>query len=167
MGYGEVQDTLEQTFGATECQSENVEVQWNIDNKCVLDTMSDLDGKVDRKARKPWITQEMMSEMNEQRMWKNVNNEEGTKNLTRMWNELTRAIHKATKEYLEGTCDIMKLPRTGCYDLMYTKMKELGWNENDGIQNTGTEDPQGNIQGVTGGTDQTSGVCSLGQTIPI
>ena len=25
----------------------------------------------------------------------------------------------------------------------------------------------GNIQGVTGGTDQTSGECSLGQTIPI
>jgi hypothetical protein len=24
-----------------------------------------------------------------------------------------------------------------------------------------------NIQGVTGGTDQTSGECSLGQTIPI
>jgi hypothetical protein len=102
MGYGEVQDTLEQTLGATECQSENVEVQWNIDKKCVLDTMSDLDGKVDRKARKPRITQEI-SKMDEQRAWKNVNNEEGTKNLTRMGNELKRAIHKAMKEYLEST----------------------------------------------------------------
>jgi hypothetical protein len=76
MGYGEVQDTLEQTLGATECQSENVEVQRNIDKKCVLDTMSDLDGKVYRKARKPWITQKMMSKMDEQRTWKNINNEE-------------------------------------------------------------------------------------------
>jgi hypothetical protein len=41
MGYGEVQDTLKQTLGATECQSENVEVQWNIDKKCLLETMSD------------------------------------------------------------------------------------------------------------------------------
>ena len=32
-----------------------------------------------------------------------------------------------------------------------------------------TRGPSGksNIQGVTGGTDQTSGECSLGQTIPI
>ena len=45
MGYGQVQDTLEQILGAAECQSENVEVQWNIDKECVLDTMSDLVGK--------------------------------------------------------------------------------------------------------------------------
>jgi hypothetical protein len=146
MGYGEVQDTVEHTLGATECQSENVEVQWNIYKKCVLDTMSDLDGKVDRKARKPWIIQEMMSKMDEQRTWMNVNKEEGKKNLTRMGNELKSAKHKAMKEYFESTCDIMELPRTGCYDLIYTKMKELDWNENHGIQNICTEDPQGNIQ---------------------
>jgi len=108
--------------------------------------MSDLNGKIDRKARKPWITQEMMSKMDEQRTWKNANNEEGTKNLKRMGNELKSAKHKAMKEYLESTRDIMELPRTGCYDVMYTKMKELDWNENHGIQNICTEDPQGNIQ---------------------
>jgi len=121
-----------------------VEEQWNIDKKCVLDTMSDLDGKVERKARKPWITQEMMSKTDE-RMWEDVNNEEGMKNLTRMGNGLKRAIHKAMREYLESTCDIMELPRTGRYDLMYTKTKELGRNENIWIQNIGIEDPQSNI----------------------
>jgi hypothetical protein len=30
MGCGELQDTLEQKLSAAECQSENVEVQWNI-----------------------------------------------------------------------------------------------------------------------------------------
>jgi uncharacterized protein YaaW (UPF0174 family) len=105
-----------------------VEVQKNIDKKCVLDTMRNLDGKVDRKARKSRIPQEMMSKMDEQRTWKNVNNEEGLKNLIRMGNELKRATQKAMKKYLESTCDIMELPRTGCYDLMYTKMKELDWN---------------------------------------
>jgi len=34
----------------------NVKVQWNNIKKCVLDTTSDLIGKVDRKAKKPWIT---------------------------------------------------------------------------------------------------------------
>jgi hypothetical protein len=37
-----------------------VEVQWNNITKCVLDTTSDLIGKVDSKVRKPWITQEMI-----------------------------------------------------------------------------------------------------------
>jgi hypothetical protein len=37
---------------------QNVEVQWNNIKKCVLDTMSDLIGKVDSKVRKPWIIQD-------------------------------------------------------------------------------------------------------------
>jgi hypothetical protein len=41
--------------------------------------MSDLVGKVERRARKPWITQEMISKMDERRKWTNVNNEEGRK----------------------------------------------------------------------------------------
>jgi hypothetical protein len=44
--------------------------------KYVLDTVSDLVGKVERRARKPRITQEMISKMDERRKWKNVNNEE-------------------------------------------------------------------------------------------
>jgi hypothetical protein len=33
--------------------------------KYVLDTMSDLVGKAKRRATKPWITQEMIKEMDE------------------------------------------------------------------------------------------------------
>jgi hypothetical protein len=43
---------------------------WNCSgtiSRNVLDTMSDLVGKVERRARKPWITQEMISKMDEQR----------------------------------------------------------------------------------------------------
>jgi hypothetical protein len=36
----------------------------------VLDTISDLVGKVEKRARKPWITQEMISKMDERRKWK-------------------------------------------------------------------------------------------------
>ena len=38
----------------------------------------------------------------------------------------------------------MEFQRTGQYDLMYMKTKELGWKENQVIQNTGIEDSQGN-----------------------
>ena len=74
-----MQDTLEEKFGLTECQRENAEVQWNNIKKCVLHTISDLVGKVEKRARKPWITQEMISKMDEQRKWKNFNTEEDRK----------------------------------------------------------------------------------------
>jgi hypothetical protein len=63
-----------------------------------LDTMRGLVGKVERRARKPWITQEMISKMDERRKWKNVNNEEGRKKYRRLRNELKRATDNAKKE---------------------------------------------------------------------
>jgi hypothetical protein len=86
-----VQGSLEEKLGAIRRESGNVEVQWNNINKCVLDTMSDLVGKVKRRARKPWITQEMISKMDERRKWKNGNNKEGRRNYRRLRNELKRA----------------------------------------------------------------------------
>ena len=47
-----MQDTCEEKYGVMECKSESVEVQWNSIKKCVLDTMSDLIRKVDRKSKK-------------------------------------------------------------------------------------------------------------------
>jgi hypothetical protein len=62
------------------CESGNMEVQCNNIKECALDTISDLVGKVEKRARKPWITQEMMSKMDERRKWKNVNAEDDRKN---------------------------------------------------------------------------------------
>jgi uncharacterized membrane-anchored protein len=108
--------------------------------------MSGLVGKVERRARKPWITQEMITKMDERRKWKNVNNEEGRKNYRRLKIELKRATDNAKKEYLESICDeTIEFQGRGRYDLMYLTTKELDWKENHGIQNIGIEDPQGNI----------------------
>jgi len=46
----------------------------------VLNTTSDLVGKIEKRARKLWTTQEMISEMDERRTWKNVNTEESREN---------------------------------------------------------------------------------------
>ena len=108
-------------------------------------TISDLVGKVEKRARKPWITQEMISKMGKRRKLKNVNNEEGRRNYRRLKNELERATETAKKEYHENICnEIIEFQRTGRYDLMYMKTKELGWNETQGIQSIGIEDCQGN-----------------------
>ena len=140
-----VEDTLEEKLSAIGCDSGNVEVQWNYVKECVLDTISDLVGKVVKRARKPWITQEMISKMDDRRKWKNVNTEEGRKNYRRLRNTLKGARDKAKKEYLENIRnEIMEFQRTGHYDFMYMKTKELGWKETEGIQNIGIEDSQGN-----------------------
>ena len=111
----------------------------------MLDTVSDLVGKVEKRARKPCITQEMISKMVERRKWKNCNNEEGRKNYRRLRNELKRTTETAKKEYLENICnEIIEFQRTGRYDLMHMKTKELGWNETLGIQSIGIEDSLGN-----------------------
>ena len=111
----------------------------------MLDTICDLVGKVEKRARKPWITQEMISKMDERRKWKNVNTEEGRGNYRRVRNELKRATEKAKKEYFENACtEIMEFHRISRYDLIYMKTKELGWKETQGIQNIGIEDSQGN-----------------------
>jgi len=140
-----VQDTLEEKLGAIGSDSGNIEVQWNNIKECVLDIISDLVGKIEKRARKPRITQEMISKMDERRKWKNANTEEGRKNYMRLRNKLKMATDNAKKEYLENKCnEIMEFQRTGCYDLMYMKTKELGWKETQGIQNIGIEDSQQN-----------------------
>jgi hypothetical protein len=83
----------------------------------VLDNISDLVGKIDRKARKPWIIQEMIKKMGELRKWKSVSNEERRKYYRKLRNELKRAIDKAKKGYLEKKYDdVMGFQRTGSYD---------------------------------------------------
>jgi hypothetical protein len=66
---------LEEKLDQTERESGNVEVLCKNTKKRVLANRSDLVGKVERRARKQWIAQEMISEMEKRRKWKNVNNE--------------------------------------------------------------------------------------------
>jgi hypothetical protein len=88
----------------------------------------------------------MISKMDEPRKWKSVNTEEGRKNYRRLNNELRRATDKAKLEYLESKYDeITELQRTGWYDLMYRKAKELYQKESNGIRTVGIEDSQGNM----------------------
>ena len=97
-----VQDILEEKLGAVGCESVNVEVQWNNIKERVLDTISDLFGRVEKRARKQRITKELISKMDERGKWKNVNAEEGRKNYRRLRNELKRATDNPKNEHLEN-----------------------------------------------------------------
>jgi hypothetical protein len=101
--------------------------------------------EVEKRGRKPWITQEMIGTMDERRKWKNVNTEEFRKNYRRLRNELKRATENSKKEYIEYTFnEIMEFHRTGSYDLIYMKKKVLGCKETQVIQNIFIEGSHGN-----------------------
>jgi retron-type reverse transcriptase len=52
--------------------------------------------------------------------------------------QLKTAIHKDKNKYLEIIFDeIIEFQRTGCYDLVYMKTKELGSKENNESQSIG------------------------------
>jgi hypothetical protein len=76
-----------------------MEMLWSNIRKCMLVTVSDSTGKVERTAGKPRITGEIIGKIDELGKWKNVNNEEG-KNYKRLKNEPNRTTEKAKKEYL-------------------------------------------------------------------
>jgi len=57
---------------------------------------------------------------------------------------LKRATEMAKKEYLENICnESIEFQRTGRYDLMYMKTKELGWNETKGFKVLASKTPRG------------------------
>jgi hypothetical protein len=102
--------------------------------------------KVKRRTKKPWITQVMISNMDEQRKWKNVNNKEGRKNYRTLRNELRIATEKGKKEYCERICDkIIEFKRRGHHDLMYVKTKELGWKDKQVFKPLALKTLQGNV----------------------
>lgn len=105
----------------------------------MLNTVRDLVGKVETRANKPWITQEMFSKIYERMKQKNVNNEDGRKHSRKLRNEF-QSPDKAKTKYLARISDeTIEFPRAGCYDLMYMMTKKLSIKKNPGIRNTGTE----------------------------
>ena len=95
-----MQDDVEEKLGAVGCDSGNVEEQWSYIKGCVADTVSELVGKFEKRARKAWITQEIISKMAERRKWKNVSTEEDRKNYRRLRKELERATNNTKKNIL-------------------------------------------------------------------
>jgi hypothetical protein len=67
-----------------------------------VELLEDYTDCVEKRAREPWITQEMISKIDKRRKRKNVNTEEGTRNYRRLRNELERATEKI-KVYIVRT----------------------------------------------------------------
>ena len=71
-----------------------VEVQRNNINTFVLGTVTDLVGKVEKRPRKPWITQQIINKMDGQRKWQNAVREVERKNYRNLRNILKGTTEK-------------------------------------------------------------------------
>jgi len=59
---------------------------------------------------------------------------------------IEKSYWQTKKKYLESLYyNILAFQRARHYDLMCTKTRTLGWNENYGIQESGIEDSKGKI----------------------
>lgn len=77
-------------------------------------------------AKKPWVTEEMLTLMDERRKWKNVNSEEGKRKYRELNNKLRRCTDRAREDWFKGQCEEMEdLDRQGKYGLVYDRVKSL------------------------------------------
>ena len=75
------------------------------------------------RTRKPWITEEMRTKMNERWDSKRQNNEEGNKRYRQLTNELRRETDKAKEEWWDRECaELEELEAKGRTDLLYAKV---------------------------------------------
>jgi hypothetical protein len=70
-----------------------------------------------------WITSEMTMKMEERRIWKNNNTEEGKTKYKKLNHELRRATDKAREDWWEEQCqELENMEKKGRSDLMYSKV---------------------------------------------
>ena len=84
------------------------------------------------KAKKPWVTAEMISKMEERRKFKNDRSDKGKQMYRKLNYELRRETYRAREEWWTSECEeLEELDRSGRSDLMYEKLKRLtGQNNN-------------------------------------
>jgi hypothetical protein len=77
-------------------------------------------------SRKPWITAEMIQEMEERRTWKHQSTEEAKKEYRRLNNKLRRTTKKAREKWWKEKCEeLEELQSKGKYDQVYEKVKKM------------------------------------------
>ena len=97
-----------------------------------------------KKIRKPWVTKDMISKMDERREWKSKNNEEGKVRYRQLNNDLRREVAKAKEAWWNRECDeLEELNSKGRSDLVYAKVAKLTWKKKAMIKNVSIEDNAG------------------------
>lgn len=73
-----------------------VENNWNrLKNVVLKSSMDNIGYDARRKAKKPWVTEQMLDKMEEKQKWKNVGTEYGRRMYRKLNNELRRETNAA------------------------------------------------------------------------
>ena len=77
-------------------EEETVEDRWKRLKEAITQSAVNTVGyRRGKKAKKPWVTEDMLHKMSQRRKWKSINSEEGRKKYRQLNNELKRETEKA------------------------------------------------------------------------
>ena len=112
-------------------EEETIEERWRKIRDIIVEETTEIIGYQKGTApRKPWITGEMILEMEERRKWRHQSTEEAKKEYRRLNNKLRRTTEKAREEWWENQCkEIEELQRKGRYDKIYEIVKKSTKNQ--------------------------------------
>jgi Reverse transcriptase (RNA-dependent DNA polymerase)/Endonuclease/Exonuclease/phosphatase family len=118
----------------TRKEGTEIEERWmNLKETVIRATEEIVGHQKDIEPRKPWITREMISNMEERRKWKHKSTEEAKTEYKRLNNQLRRTTEKAREGWWEERCrELETLQEQGRDDLVYSKIKFLGKKKNMG-----------------------------------
>jgi hypothetical protein len=144
---GAYQKEIEDKLKDRDRSSKNVEERWQVLKEAVIESAEKNVGHQNiQTARKPWVTDAMISKMEERRKWKNIRNKEGNSTYKKFSNELRRETDRARKEWWKRTCDeLEELDRGDRSDLMYRRIKTLTGQDKIKNRNEGIKDEQGEL----------------------
>ena len=111
------------------CMEDNrsVDKKWD-DMKAVIQHAAKtlIGHKKGARAKRPWVTTEMIDKMEERRRYKNVNTEAGRQRYRSLNNELRRETDRAKEAWWENECrEIEDLGRRGLTEVLYSRVKSL------------------------------------------
>jgi exonuclease III len=128
-------------------QSSTVEEKWRQLKSAITESaVKNIGYSKGRVAKKPWITTSMLDKMEERRMWKSRNSEEGRKNYRKLNNELRRETEKAKEEWWNNECkELEDLDQRGRSDLVYSKVRKLTESKKSGSRSVSIKDKDGRL----------------------
>lgn len=122
---GEFGEKVQETIKSSE--GEEIEEKWGRIKETIVSCARKCIGyKKRQRAKKKWITDEVLDKMDERRRWKSVNTEDGRKKYKEVHKELREVTDKARERWWEEQCqDIEEMDKKGRNDLVYDRVRQL------------------------------------------
>ena len=134
-----------------EYEGKSIEERWKRLKDNIIQSANDIVGAEERlPARKPWVTREMIEEMEERRKWKHQSTEKARQEYRRLNNKLRRTTEEAREKWWDEKCqELEDLQQKGRYDKVYEKVKQISRKPGKGGGGIEVSDKQGRLLNET------------------